>query len=92
MTEALVMPFRKNNNLLIEKYKDFFNNIEMLPMPEVIFIQTAQLRAAYPNLKTPDALHFSTAQYHKCSAFWTCDSRLQRIAEHYVVDICNQKS
>lgn len=87
--EALVLPFRKNNNLLIEKYQDFFSNIEMLPMAEIIFTQSAQLRAKYPHLKTPDALHLSTAQYHNCSAFWTCDARLQRVIDHYVVNICS---
>lgn len=91
MAEVLVMPFRQNNVALIARYEAFFANSVVLPMPEAIFVQTARLRATYPSLKTPDALHLATAQHHKCEKFWTNDERLQRTVGDYAVNVCVAK-
>ena len=56
MAEVLVMPFRQNNTLLIERFEVFFANSILLTLPETVFVQTARLRATYPSLKMPDAL------------------------------------
>lgn len=89
MSEVLVMPFRENNTALIERYEDFFANCHVLPIPEIVFVKTAQLRATHTGLKTPDALHLATAQHHDCVAFWTNDDRLQRAVGDYAVNVCN---
>jgi uncharacterized protein len=46
-------------------------------MPEPVYLQAAQLRAHF-NLRTPDALHLSCAQHHRCEALWTNDDRLNQ--------------
>ncbi|MGZ8218835.1 type II toxin-antitoxin system VapC family toxin [Methylomagnum sp.] len=56
-------------------------------MPETVFLRAARLRAAYPSLKTPDALHLACAQRHGCSAFWTRDDRLWRVTGNFAVNI-----
>ncbi|MEI6415678.1 MAG: type II toxin-antitoxin system VapC family toxin [Pseudomonadota bacterium] len=90
MTEALVMPYRQNHTALIRKYEAFFANSLILPMPEVVFIEAARLRAAHASLKTPDALHLATAQHQGCTKFWTNDDRLQRVVGSYAVNICSR--
>ena len=87
ITEALVMPYRKQNKALTSKFEAFFASCQMLLLPEEIFYQAARLRANHIGLKTPDTLHLATAQHHQCEHFWTNDDRLQRIADRYAVNI-----
>ncbi|MEZ5673116.1 MAG: type II toxin-antitoxin system VapC family toxin [Thiotrichaceae bacterium] len=87
MSEALVMPFRQDNQVLIRKYEAFFANSLILPLPETVFIEAARLRAVHIGLKTPDALHLSAARFHHCQAFWTNDDRLQKVAGDFAVNI-----
>ncbi len=89
MAEVLVMPFRQNNTALIQRYEAFFACSVLLTLPETVFVQSARLRATYPSLKTPDALHLATAQYHGCHAFWTNDDRLQKTMSNYAVNVCS---
>ena len=90
MSEVLVMPFRQNNVALIERFEAFFANAIVLPMPEIIFVETARLRANHPGLKTPDALHLATATHYKCETFWTNDECLQKVSGNYAVNVCNE--
>lgn len=78
--ECLVMPIRKNNNLLVEKYRDWFMQTESVGLEHEIFLRAAELRATNQGLKTPDALHLAAAQHHGCTEFWTNDNRLDHIA------------
>jgi predicted nucleic acid-binding protein len=78
--ECLVMPIRKNNNLLLDKYRDWFMQTESVEIEHEIFLRAAELRAAHQGLKTPDALHLAAAQHHGCTEFWTNDNRLDHIA------------
>ena len=41
----------------------------------------AQLRAAYPSIKPPDAIHLATAISGRVDAFFTNDQKLQAIEE-----------
>ena len=68
-------------------FDDFFMAQTRLSMPSEIFRNAAQLRADFPSLKTPDALHISTAVYHNCDEFWTNDNRLDKIAPNLVKNI-----
>lgn len=85
--ECLVMPFRTNNLALKKLFEDFFKAQTRLSMPSEIFRDAAQLRADFPSVKTPDALHLSTAFYHNCDEFWTNDNRLDKVAPNLVKNI-----
>ncbi len=85
--ECLVMPFRTQDAPLKKLYENFFDAQTRLSMPSEIFQKAAQLRADFPALKTPDALHLSTALYHNCDEFWTNDNRLNKIAPNLVKKI-----
>ena len=85
--ESLVMPFRTKDEPLKTLFEDFFEAQTRLSMPSEIFRNAAQLRADFPSLKTPDALHLSTALHHNCDEFWTNDHRLDKIAPNLVKNI-----
>lgn len=74
--ECLVMPLRKHNNLLIDKYQAWFMQIESVPLEREVFLRAAELRAAHQGLKTPDAIHLAAAQHYGCTGVWTNDNRL----------------
>lgn len=85
--ECLIVPLRQQNKVLIEKFGNWFAQTQILPIERQIFHQSAQLRADFPSLKTPDALHISTALHHNCDEFWTNDNRLDKIAPKLVKNI-----
>ncbi len=82
--ECLVMPFRQNNQLLIDKFHDWFKQTSIVLIEKEIFHKAARLRADFPSLKTPDALHLATATFYNCDEFWTNDNRLDKIAPNLV--------
>ena len=86
MLECLVAPMRSGNLVLQRHYEQGFRQFEILPMPETVYAQAAQLRARW-GLKTPDALHLSTAVNHGCTALWTADDRLQRAAQGLAINV-----
>lgn len=73
--ECLVKPLRGNDSAKIKNYKDFFTPLEKAEMPDEVYAQAAKLRA-FLNLKTPDALHLATADFHGCHEFWTNDHQV----------------
>jgi len=85
--ECLVMPFRTKDVALKKLFQDFFKVQTRLSMPANVFQNAAQLRADFSSLKTPDALHLSTALHHNCDEFWTNDNRLEKIAPNLVKNI-----
>ena len=88
--ECLVLPIKKQRDDLIAKFEQFFASHRRLSMPSEIYRRAAELRARH-NLKTPDALHLSTAQYHGCTAFWTNDNRLNIAVGSLAVNVLTQK-
>jgi predicted nucleic acid-binding protein len=78
--ECLVGPLRASNVLLEEKYKNWFDNILVVPLPGIVFREAARLRADHPSLKPPDALHLATAVHYNCDELWTNDDRLSKVA------------
>lgn len=84
--ESLVMPLRNKNRILIKKFEDWFEASDVLLPDRAVFQNAARLRAEFP-VKTPDALHLSTALHHNCDEFWTNDNRLDKIAPHLVKNI-----
>jgi predicted nucleic acid-binding protein len=76
--ECLVFPLRNRNGLLIEKFNDWFDAVNLLPVSRTAFLNASQLRADFPSLKSPDALHLATATLYNCDEFWTNDERLKK--------------
>lgn len=75
--ECLVGPIKRGDPVLQSTYTGFFEAFETLALPEVVYLQAAQLRARF-GLRTPDALHLACAQHHRCEALWTNDDRLAK--------------
>jgi uncharacterized protein len=75
--ECLVGPIERGDPVLRLAYEAAFDRLAMVEMPDPVYLQAAELRARF-DLRTPDALHLSCAQYHRCEALWTNDDRLAR--------------
>jgi predicted nucleic acid-binding protein len=88
--ECLVVPLRNNDLPLIGAFEAFFQTQVVLDMTTDCFDLAARLRADHPNLKTPDALHLSSAEVHGCDEFWTNDHRLDGIGKVVVKNIINE--
>ena len=84
--ECLVAPLRDNNRSLLERYEDFFREQIVLEIETPIYRLAAELCARH-RLKTPDALHLATAQYHGCAEIWTNDNRLNDAAGGMAVNV-----
>ena len=82
--ESFIMPLRNKDLRLQRFYELFFNAQIILPVTNEVYERAAQLRADFPSLKTPDALHLATAIHHNCDEFWTNDNRLDKIAPNLV--------
>jgi predicted nucleic acid-binding protein len=78
LMEVLVQPLKANNLALVADYEEFLNpsTIQLMPISRAILKNAAQLRSA-KNIKTPDAIHASTAIQHSCTIFLTNDRGFQ---------------
>lgn len=85
--ECLVIPIRNQQQVVIDKFRNWFQRASYLPLDRSIFERAAQLRANHPKLKTPDAIHLAAAQHHGCAEFWTNDDRLNSIAAGLAVKV-----
>lgn len=90
--ESIVKPLRTGNLAVSELFDLFFGQQTLLDMPREVFEGAAKLRAEFPSLKTPDALHLATAIHHNCDEFWTNDNRLNKVAPALVKNILTIKS
>lgn len=73
--ECLVGPMRSANLDLQRHYEEGLTCLHLLDMPPPVYDIAAELRARF-GLRTPDALHLATAQFHRCESLWTHDDRL----------------
>jgi predicted nucleic acid-binding protein len=89
--EALIHPLRNKDSRLIEAYQSFFDCCTILDMPKDVYLQAAIIRANHP-IKTPDALHLATANWHECLSLWTNDERLARITPSIAHNVISAKS
>jgi predicted nucleic acid-binding protein len=78
LMEVLVQPLKTNNLSLAADYEEFLTTsaIQLLPISRSILKSAAQIRTT-KNLKTPDAIHASTAIQHSCAIFLTNDRGFQ---------------
>ena len=86
--ECSVAPLRSQNTELLNRYKKFFEQCVRFDMPPEVYQRAAELRAEH-SLKTPDALHLATAQFHGCTTLWTNDNRLNNSAPSLAVNVLN---
>ncbi|MBD2625320.1 type II toxin-antitoxin system VapC family toxin [Trichormus variabilis] len=80
LMEALVLPLRNNDLLLLETYEQLLLSEEMqlIPISQSVLKQAANLRAR-TKLKTPDAIHAATALSANCSQFLTNDQGFRNV-------------
>jgi uncharacterized protein len=85
--ECLVGPLRAGNQTLESKYRQWFESVVVFPVTREVFTEAARLRADFPSLKTPDALHVATAFHHRCDELWTNDERLSALGLNIIRNI-----
>lgn len=80
LMEVLVQPLKNNNKSLVTDYEKILTalSIQLLPIDRTILKNAAQLRST-KNIKTPDAIHASTAMRYSCTMFLTDDRGFQTI-------------
>jgi predicted nucleic acid-binding protein len=76
--ECLVAPLKHRNTQLRELLSGFFDLVEVVGLPAVVFDLAADLRAMC-SLKTPDALHAACAIHYGCDELWTNDNDLSAL-------------
>jgi predicted nucleic acid-binding protein len=88
-SEIFVSLFEREDTSLIKKYQSFldsFPKLKIVSADKQICLTAAQLRAAY-RLKTPDAIHISTAIHSGCDTFITNDANLKKVQEITVLTL-----
>ncbi len=78
--ECLVKPLQAQDQRLQKLYEQFWASQQNLSLVDDIFTRAAQIRADFPSVKTPDAIHLATVLHHGCDEFWTNDNRLSKVA------------
>ena len=78
--ECLVKPLQAQDQRLQKLYDQFWAAQQNLSLVDDIFTRAAQIRADFPSLKTPDAIHLATLLHYGCDEFWTNDNRLSKVA------------
>ncbi|MHB1422016.1 MAG: type II toxin-antitoxin system VapC family toxin [Gemmataceae bacterium] len=75
LMETLIFPLKSGDAVLADTYEKLFQQAQtrLLPITQPILREAARLRAT-TKLKTPDALHFATAQQAGCVLFVTNDA------------------
>ncbi len=79
--EALVLPLRNADTLVINAYEQLFlsSDMRLIPISQSVLRQAATLRAT-TNLKTPDAIHAATALTVNCTQFITNDKASRNVS------------
>ncbi len=75
--EILTKPYKENRLDLVETYKDFFSQMELVELNNEIASLFAKVRADY-RIKTPDAIQLASAVYAKAELFVTNDDGLSQ--------------
>ncbi len=79
LAETLVRPFREERMDLVKRYRSVVQTragLTVAPVSRAALIEAARLRALFPPLKLPDAVHAATARLHGCAVLLTNDTRL----------------
>jgi predicted nucleic acid-binding protein len=85
--EVLVHPIRQQNHARIERYHRLMTAfVAPLPVSREVLFTAAQLRADFPALRAPDAVHTATAILAKASVFITGDRGIKTIKGALLVE------
>ncbi|MEA3359262.1 MAG: type II toxin-antitoxin system VapC family toxin [Thermodesulfobacteriota bacterium] len=87
LLEVLVLPFKRKNESLAEKYRDILLYAEGLTTFEIfheVSELSAKLRAKY-SIRTPDAIQIAVGIIYGADAFLTNDSGLKKVKDIRVV-------
>jgi predicted nucleic acid-binding protein len=79
LCEVLVIPFKLNNEIMIAQYRNFIEQsgaIGLRSITRATYVQAAVFRAQF-GLKTPDAVHVSSAVETGCNIFLTNDKPIK---------------
>ena len=94
LAEALVMPFRRGDDLLINAYRELFLHppagLLVAQLDADILERAARLRASSSSLRLPDAIHLATAESEQCNLFATNDRRFCSSSALRVVVFANE--
>ena len=80
LMETLVTPLKNADTVLANDYEQLLtaSDIQLVPISQLILRDAANLRAT-TSMKTPDAIHASTAINQTCTLFLTNDTGLRNI-------------
>lgn len=76
----MVMPFKKDTPKLIKFYMHALEDkafIKLIPTTQRVYLKTAFLRATFPKMKTPDAIHVASAIEGNVDVFITNDAGIK---------------
>ena len=79
LLEVLVVPKRKQETALCQRYREMFEsfpNLSVLTLDASVAEIASDLRASY-TVRTPDAIHLATALHAGAKAFVSEDGRLK---------------
>ncbi|MDP2801626.1 MAG: PIN domain-containing protein [Phreatobacter sp.] len=90
LSEVLVVPMRDKEDGLVMAYQDLFAG-QMVPITLIdvsvdVLTSAARLRARWPALKLPDAVHLASAEKADCDVFVSGDRRLRIADAPFVID------
>ena len=88
LAETLVVPYRKKDLVLIEKFETLLtqsSDLTTLPLTLDIARETAKIRSAFSSIKTPDAVQLATACVNGIDYFLTNDKNLKAFSPLQVV-------
>ena len=93
LLETLVQPIRQNNQSLVSAYESLLTktDVKLEPINLAVLRQAADFRAAN-NLKTPDAVHASTAIAANCSYFVTNDNAFRVCLNFEILTVLSLKA
>jgi predicted nucleic acid-binding protein len=90
LSEVLVVPLRDEEDGVVMAYDDLFAGlmvpITCLDVTVDVLRDAAGLRARWPALKLPDAVHLATARNAACDVFVSGDRRLRTADGHHFID------
>lgn len=79
LCEVLVAPFRRNDNALAARYRQFIEAsgaFNLLTTRRQTYVLASLYRAQF-GMKTPDAVHMATATEADCDVFVTNDTKIK---------------
>lgn len=82
LLETIVFPRRNGDTAAEHKFRLFLtpsSNVTVVPVSETVLEKATDLRAQFPGLKTPDAIHLATGILAGCDLFVTGDQAWSKV-------------